>query len=221
MLTKTLKRRPIETADDLVDFGDLAREANERLGYSRLADMKSHAAKEQAAFDVLRKADVRPFTEDSVRRYKRRRVLLMNLRWFFVPIVCYVVAAACLLVTFAALIAIVEGSVDKPLIALAVTVPLGIGAFVVALRHGEPQMFSWGIYSMHGASPIPEFALQTAVDVHKLLRDAGVPDTAIGFVTDELHAVKASDPFLVLHLYGKSFYLEVWNEPKFRQERIA
>ena len=216
-----LERRPVETADDLVDFGELAREANERLGYDRLVKMKSDAAKEQAAFEALRKADVQPFTDESVRRYKRRRVLLMNLRWFFVPLLSYIVSALCVVVAISALIAIAEGSVDKPLKALVVTVPLAIGAFWFALRHGEPQLFSWSLHSMHGASPIPEFALQTAVDVHKLLRDAGVPGTAIGFITDELHASKASDPFLVLNLYGKSLYLEVWNEPTFRQERIA
>lgn len=64
---------------------------------------------------------------------------------------------------------------------------------------------------------VPEFALQTALDIKKRC-----PNVEI-FI-DELVAqqVPTNDPFLVVKPNTKSYkeyYVEVWNEPRYRQER--
>lgn len=63
--------------------------------------------------------------------------------------------------------------------------------------------------------PIPEFALQTALDIK-----AKCPNTL--FFVDELKIEKRTeDPFLVVSADQSSpiYYIEVWNEPKFNQVR--
>lgn len=67
--------------------------------------------------------------------------------------------------------------------------------------------------------PIPEFALQTAMDLKKLLPGAT-------FQIDELVEDKnVGDPFLVMTYPGDDgdeylYYMEVWNEPGFSGERV-
>lgn len=65
------------------------------------------------------------------------------------------------------------------------------------------------------SDPIPEFALQTACDMKKEFPD-------MEFHIDSLVKGRAyKDPFLVGYWNHQEFYLEVWNEPDYKQERIA
>ena len=65
--------------------------------------------------------------------------------------------------------------------------------------------------------PVPDFALQTAKDIKEKCPDAK-------FFIEELEItnVPFADPFLIVKpdSYSKEeFYIEVWNEPKFKQKR--
>jgi hypothetical protein len=63
--------------------------------------------------------------------------------------------------------------------------------------------------------PVPEFALATAVELHQR-----VP--GIEFRIDEFRVeAKSRDPFLVAVFKGECYYLEVWDEPGYKQERKA
>jgi hypothetical protein len=80
-----------------------------------------------------------------------------------------------------------------------------------AVLHG--QRAEWEVVCIKGYHlPIPEFALQTAIDVK-----TACPEVAL-FI-EELRTTK--DPFLVAKLGGETYYLEVWNEPGFKQERVV
>jgi len=69
---------------------------------------------------------------------------------------------------------------------------------------------------------IPEFVLQTAVDVTKMMSNDGIKYKLEIEMLIEKEKV-APDPFLVLVVDGPEryirFYLEVWNEPGFKQRR--
>ena len=65
--------------------------------------------------------------------------------------------------------------------------------------------------------PVPEFALQTAVDIAE---HTGTSE--VDFYIDQLVVNERTlDPFLVVRCKKDTtdYYLEVWNEPKFKQER--
>jgi len=74
-----------------------------------------------------------------------------------------------------------------------------------------------------GSLPVPEFVLQTALDVKKI-------DPSCVLYVDQLIAIPAErtkrepislDPFLVAVTQdGQEHYLEVWNEPGFKQQRM-
>ena len=66
------------------------------------------------------------------------------------------------------------------------------------------------------ASPIPEFALETALAVKKEIPSATI-------LIDEYrdrHYVSC-DPFLVVRIGENFYYLEVWNETKFKGKRAG
>lgn len=69
---------------------------------------------------------------------------------------------------------------------------------------------------------VPAFALLRATQVKKALTAQGI---ASAFHVEELtkrqHRVVLLniDPFMVLHVGSKKFYLDVWNEPKFEGRR--
>ena len=63
--------------------------------------------------------------------------------------------------------------------------------------------------------PVPEFALATAVELHQRVQ-------GIEFRIDEFRVeAKSRDPFLVVVFSGECYYLEVWDEPGYKQERKA
>ena len=60
---------------------------------------------------------------------------------------------------------------------------------------------------------VPEFALQTAVDLKERCPKAS-------FYIEELGIkLRRLDPFLVVEYAGLRYYVEVWNEPNFEQKR--
>lgn len=62
---------------------------------------------------------------------------------------------------------------------------------------------------------VPEFALQTAVDLR--------PALGAGFEFGVCELTHVPDPFLTMKSSstGRIYYLEVWNEPNYKQERYA
>lgn len=60
--------------------------------------------------------------------------------------------------------------------------------------------------------PVPEFVLRTAVDVKTLCPGAEL-------WIEEM--TLSRDPFLVASHGSATYYLEVWNEPGFKHERVV
>jgi hypothetical protein len=69
-------------------------------------------------------------------------------------------------------------------------------------------------------SPVPEFALATAMEIHQRLPEAELMIDEL-VVTKRDRTPRSEDPFLVLTFNKEKYWVEVWKEPGYRQERMA
>jgi hypothetical protein len=242
-VAKVLKRESIGLPEakespetDLVDFSSMADEAQEILGYHVLkVSITEKAAKEQKLFEVrqvMAGLDIRPFTPESVEAYKA------VMEWRAQPLSEHIglwMFGTFAVVLFASMVTFVLGGVTGGLFnyfstvpnwlwtvlqCSIVGVPVGFAGFLLsgflAFPNKETKV-SWDRYSISAyGKPIPEFALQSAIDLKKQCPEAN-------FFIEEMVAkrVPRADPFLVMVFRGESFYLEVWNEPGFKGQREA
>jgi hypothetical protein len=215
------KLRPISQDGD--GHAEFAAQVGERLGYTNLAN--TEVADEQLK-RCLAELEIQPFTAESVTKYKAQAVAEFeaaavkrgegelsdtSLRWFAASVIC---GLALLLAT-----ALASPFVGNPAAFL-----VFVGAFVVAgalamvgLLIPREAPYRWYLRQLERyEGPVPEFALQTALDIKKRLPEAR-------FWVDELRRNAPTDePFLSVSLHDSGrYYLEVWNEPGFTQKRIA
>ena len=70
--------------------------------------------------------------------------------------------------------------------------------------------------------PIPDFAAQTANDLKRRFNDVCFEIEELEIVRNKTVILNLKDPFLVIVLPDRSrYYLEVWNEPSFKGQRMA
>lgn len=200
----TLERKPI----DLEDFDEVRLEAWRLLGYEH--ETRSHQL--EAA---LQKLAIAPFTPQSVARYKAAKVSrarasfadgMFGFAWMF-----SVIAAGC------GLAGIPIWTAGGPVVPLVICAGMSIAsAFAIGVAWAFKDVRSGNVWQRvkikDYRQPVPEFALQTAVDVAR-----ACPDVVISI--DELQ--ESADPFLVASIGEAHYYLEVWNEKDFKQERVA
>lgn len=223
MNTSILEREPF-ACDVVADQGeqlsfDLADEAYQVLGY---ATIQAKSRRQQALEKTLAELDVRPFTSASVDQYKRAHEVPPN-------------RLATTLVNFAAGIGLVAAIVCLPILVvsavtlnaslsfyLAIVILVGGGFLIASATIGDRFVTerSWLMYDLaHYSEQIPEFALQTAIDIKKRHPE-------VNFYICSLEENRmVLDPFLVMRVpdggWHRDYYLEVWNEPKFSGTREA
>lgn len=239
-----LKRKKLKVGkgvghSELFDFTDLTQAAKERLGYNVSPNGEVVSGTHVVTFDdyqqflgVLEAIDCRPFTSKSVKRYRQWKAWCeawRNTDWM-------IRLRAALIVIFVAsiLLTVVCGASALPLYfwANVPTLPIicsmvtlilaATGSFWLMvlneryLRSGARRGYaSWELTSLRGyRRAVPEFVLQTALDIQEKC-------PAVEFFVDELRSERERvvDPFLVAKLGNQNFYLEVWNEPEYRQQR--
>lgn len=198
---------------------DLADEAFQVLGY---ATKQAKARRLQSLQKTLEELDIRPFTQESVEKYKKSTEVPPN-------------RLAATLVNFSAGIGLVAAIVCLPILVvsavtfnaslsfyLALIVLIGGGCLIASAAIGDHFVVErmWMTYDLaHYTEPVPEFALQTAIDIKKRHPE-------VNFYVCSLEENRmVLDPFLVMRVpdgtWYKDYYLEVWNEPKFTGEREA
>jgi hypothetical protein len=200
--------------DELIDFTDLWKQAEEKLGY-KVAKKSARQSKLKASLlSALEKADVRPFTGESVEKYKQQIEsfpIVVPMVMTLATILCYVgsywVLGVC---SFWG-----SGVLGVGLLLWSLVMTMGtVGSWV---EFGEGQSSNrWGRFFLENyTKPVPEFAIQTALDIRKHFRPVG----KLRVWVEE--AVEIPDPFLIVGAEGldEVFYIEVWNEPSFRGER--
>lgn len=220
--TLGLEREEFITAEDLCDQGSVLELARKNYDYIGPATTK-------AMEKMLAGAGVKPFTQASVDRYKNRAgisnlVLLGAYVALLVSAISGLVWAVSdvpkyspfLLFTFGALFPILIRA-RKSLISAPTT-----------LWQRLTTMFEWRLdFIKNYHLPVPEFALQTANDICKVYEEQKPgfehrPIFAICYLAAAQN--KLADPFLAVTTatsVAPWYYIEVWNEPKFQQERIA
>lgn len=202
--TLVLKREPKQ------ELNDLHQDAANHLGYPL------------NLYKCFQKYDIRPFTQESIDNYKYYTTDFINVIanvGFVTTIVMAWIAAAHIVVLcgwtvlsyfkpeFTNLLAnqfVAMGALAFAALALTA---LGISAYCDRYRNWTKVRYNDYAYQ------IPEFVLQTAIDIKKDLPDANL-------YIDQLTVANFTvDPFLVVNYKQKDYYVEVWNEPKYKQKR--
>ncbi|MFN3149680.1 hypothetical protein [Bremerella sp.] len=223
MSATILEREPFtcDVAAEQNEFlaDDLAEEAYEVLGY---ATRQAKVKRLQSLQKTLEELDIRPFTLESVEKYKKS---------------CEVPPSrlAVTLVDFSAGLGLLGAIVCLPILVvsavtlnaslsfyLALVILIGGACLIASAAVGDRFVVErvWLTYDLaHYTEPVPEFALQTALDIKKRHPE-------VNFYVCSLEERRmVLDPFLVMRVPGdawyKEYYLEVWSEPKFSGEREA
>jgi hypothetical protein len=213
-----------DAAEDEADFflGDLDREAQAMLGYNGLYQERLKTRQRKSLRRTLIDLDVRPFTRASVEAYKRscelagsRRLAEAALAGLVVGMLMSLVSL--LVLVFSALLGFASVAFYAALVFLAGTTA-AVACGMMESRYSRERTWTMRELSLY-AEPIPQFALQTAVDVKK-----AHPEVEFYVCTLEENRVVV-DPFLVMRSRAgdevREYYLEVWNESKFRGRREA
>jgi len=215
----------------------LAREAEHLLGYSlaRSASQGRLTRKQEKNTEMitmLEALDLRPFDPRSVAKYQQKQILnatggseVMFRVAQLGAIVGALGVAASAICLVGAVIATIAGAGPAALLWLIGC--LGLIGFAGLLFWGDAKerkaqrQADWREVSINRYEfAIPEYALQTAIDIKKQYSNANL-------VVHYLHISQIPrpypDPFLVLRFEGTQeyeMYLEVWDEPDFKAKRL-
>ena len=226
MNTTMLEREPVAVGvlAEMTEFptGGLEMAARELLGYDCLAKEVHRAREHVSVLQTLAELEIRPFTAQSVKAYKeacehkvsRPLVLLADVAvglgglgtLVSLPVLAIAGLGGFVNVTFYAAVVFVVGFIS-----------LLVGTHFEAryLRQRKWEFHELASYS----EPVPEFALQTAVDIKERH-----PEVKFSICTLKEERL-VIDPFLVMRVEDNDkthfYYLEVWNEPEFAGEREA
>lgn len=173
------------------------------------------AVAEDACLRMLASVNVHPFKRELVESYRSEMSLRVNgLRD---RLECIPVIAASF-VTFFLSMCTMAACADAILAAKFCAAAAGVSVLAIIASGivliNLPSRNKWYTESLrHYRRPVPEFALQTAIDVQEVamrrnmkveldIESFGIP-------------ARTLDPFLVLVHNGTKYYLEVWDEPSF------
>lgn len=203
-------------------LGDLPGEAEEVLGYQRLSHHEQALRQLSRLEETLATLGVRPFTQQSVDKYKRRCERIVTPLWGRLANASFAAGFLLVLLAFPSLILsslLSWASISFYLAAAALLGTVaGLSGLVLGnfrLRERRWVMHELGSYT----EPVPEFALQTALDIKRLN-----PEVEFCICSLEERRV-VIDPFLVMRVrengLRRDYYLEVWNESAFCGTREA
>ena len=215
-----LERKPVVEDFDEAEF-NLANESSNLLSYPLL--LKKVTSKKASHFkQALNELKVEPFTTQSVGRYKRK----MERYYMFTNANFYTILAVELMAWVAMLT--VVGSMLGMLVSVIFWFTInavqgwiflsGVIMFILAMvgvvinEKIKVKTTKWQkIKICKYKRQIPEFVLQTAVDLKKKCSDT------IFYIDEMSISHRVLDPFLVAVVEDEECYLEVWNEPMFRK----
>ncbi len=230
-MVKFLKRQSVMNhakINELVNFDQLIDEGKILLGYSAseydLAPKYLWPCKKTkkplTLCRAMKKLGISPFVPETVAEYKQQKLLDLKLRaslrvlgrqfvWIFLVIFLVSLMTVVLEILF-------DGRQIQSrfnwFLALS-ALPLSACLVTRWLCRDLPDGFLWDSWILISLEqyrqPIPEFALYSAVELKKLCPEAV-------FYIDELPNL---DPFLVVEYKGEYYWIEVWDEPGFKQER--
>jgi len=205
MVTLERMKSTVPSAPDL--DRDIHKAAMQELGY---CPGHQQLGRSDELRDVIKTCDElgigRPFTNESVEAYKKdiyrkdRTNIILR------------IAAVLVAVLFVVSAFVIKAS-ERDDAFFAIVLFGFMGAIVAGGILSNMKTWNQIILQCY-QGPVPEFAIQTALDFKKRFGQR---------MTFEVEVFERTpDPFLVaVGLYGDRYYLEVWNEPKYKQERMA
>lgn len=198
-MNATLVREKLQVADDTDK--DFYNECHRKLGYKAEVLIPGVPTKLASALDAIGCVPLKRSTVDEYQRRCQWRQPMM---------------VSCLVTVAVALIAAIGFGVAA-LVLWNSDWTVGIAAtLLVAIPTAMFFLFKACIWEVtpiaHYRQAVPDFALQTALDLK-----AKLPEVELFIESFEKR--KVHDPFLVAVYGGKWYYLEVWNEPGFKQQR--
>lgn len=229
-----LKRAELPERKNTDPFSDFAKQCKKKLGYERAyADSKNLTLQMQAE-SVLHRMGIKPL--QGVDEYCDWRRKTDGYKWMretgHAPHVFAPVIIAC---SVAAILAII-GSAHWIGIGHAMLGPVilplcgSVLSLIFAACYWKfcsfvDERFDWRWYTLGTSNnwrpypdPVPEFALQTALDVKEQLDKGNIEHTWWVYELND-RGPRSYDPFLTLRVGEKNYFLEVWNEPKFNEQR--
>ena len=216
----TLERSPLQEIDlsAVATTEETLRFAHQSLGYKH-PRTEQLCAKGRLS-DALRVAGIKPFTRESVTAYKKAQEKLVTSREMqpsnrLLRCAGFMCLAELLVgICIPRAVWPTDREAVMMLIAVAIFLPLMLA--VVSALGCDGLRIGWEMSPLKGyEKEVPGFALETAHEIR--LR---VPEAK--FYIDELLVQRITmDPFLVVRLHGEKFYVEVWEEPSYRQVRMA
>lgn len=220
MSTIQLVRERIPQIEDHIFQDDLADRAAKLLGYERLRDEDS--SKGIDIMSVLSELDIAPFEFRSVQKYKIQKAKSIGIynKRFLQAIEALGVAlvGVAIFSILTTLTAMTSDGVSWTVISVPFMIAVLSMVIATTLARGinedKRKIGKWKLVPLKGATErVPEFALETACQIKERIPSAE-------FYLDTLVCEEVQyDPFLVLRLNNTDYYLEVWDEPGFKQER--
>ena len=224
MNTSILQREAIAREAAVPDSSDVyagwSEELADTLGYRVLSAQQESARQLAHLHETLAELEIAPFTNESVKAYKdaceeEAFTTLDN-----------IIDSSFILGLFAAVgafpVLIVAALFSMGELAFYAAAVLSVGMVIaIACYNLGGHYFLEKKWQMHALEaypePVPEFALQTAMDVKNRC-----PDVEF-YISTLVEAEVIIDPFLVLRFHDgerdRDYYLEVWNESTCQGER--
>jgi hypothetical protein len=215
-----LQRKPLEVAPESeCDNMELAQEADRLLNYPCYRE-HLNARRDSDLVIAMRKMQLDPFTPQSVEVYKERATKALRrknswVRWTELLPAFFLLSAVSAYVLFA-ITAITHSNLSLVMFAITASASVGIVVLALRTRNLRVREFAWRQIPLgEYRKPIPEFALQTAVDLKR-----ACPRAMLNVEELQTGSPKA-DPFLTVFdpQTQRNYYLEVWDEPSFSKER--
>lgn len=205
----TLVREKIVESDfDQETYDKFATNCSNFLGYTLLKELEESERGDRKIAKVLKELNIEPLSNESVEHYKKNEINKKEPRWLGWLALAELVGGV--------ILGIYMGLVGLLMIAV-VPVLIMTTVAVADLIYGF-NGWGWNAVPLRDTRQrIPEFALQTALDVKKKLEEHNVQAT---FYVDFLEKNRVKyDPFLFLYANGRRWYLEYWNEPNFKAKK--
>lgn len=199
---------------------EIVKKASERFGYS-----STPIDPFPAANDNLKAAGVRPFSQESVRKYMAHMRRKANRPYWL--------ATTGIALAFLAVWSAIWTLVDRPNISIVAIIPV-LAIYIVAAVSHNPYVWRSTMLSAY-REQVPTYALQTALDIADATQ--GNHNNSGMYAEIRIHHLAkapkpdqilvSADPFLSVQFYSRytnesrEEFLEVWDEPGFLKERVV
>lgn len=222
MSRETLKREPIVVnpveVDESREFKEIVvtplfEECGKLLHYLTPEERTRQTREAERQLQLaLAELEIEPFSASSIRKYKRIRSFAANLPR---RIALVVLSGTALVFCAMSIVLAASGQLELEKVLL----PFGLfallwiacGTIQIHLKHWQWRRSFLRVYP----GTVPEFALARALEIRK--KSSNSVQIWVEYLAKE--SLK-NDPFLVVGVESVEYYLEVWDEPRFKPQSL-